>query len=265
MSQIPTPYDPTHRHREHLHSEHCGLCRIELDHVSVVAQGDTLLQDINLHLHCGKLTALVGPNGAGKTTLVRALLNQVPHSGDVRHVDDMDRNLRSVRTGYVPQQLPFDRMMPVTVTDLMAASLVRRPVWLGVGKKARTAINDALSLAQAEHLARRMLGQLSGGELQRVLLAMALTPTPDLLILDEPVSGVDQNGLALFLETVQDLKRKHHLAILLISHDWSLVRQYADEMILLNKTVLCEGSPETVFSCETFREAFPAVTKGGQS
>ncbi len=262
MSQAPHPYDPTHRHHEHLHSDRCGLCRIELDHVSVTAQGDTLLQDVNLHLHCGRLTALVGPNGAGKTTLVRALLNQIPHTGAIRHMDDRERVLRSVRTGYVPQQLPFDKMMPVTVNDLIAASLTRRPVWLGVGKKTRQRVAEALALAQAERLQNRMLGHLSGGELQRVLLAMALTPTPDLLILDEPVSGVDQNGLALFLDTVEQLKRRHHIAILLISHDWSLVRQYADEMVLLNKTVLCEGSPETVFGCETFREAFPAVSKG---
>ena len=79
--------------------------------------------------------------------------------------------------------------------------------------------------------------------------------------MDEPVSGVDQNGLALFLDTVDQLKRKHHLAILLISHDWALVRQYADEMVLINKTVLCEGPPETVFACDTFREAFPAAAK----
>ena len=260
MSQTPYPYDPTHRH-DHLHSSHCGLCRIELDHISVVAQGETLLQDVNLHLHCGQLTALVGPNGAGKTTLVRALLSQIPHTGAVRHMDDQERVLRSVRTGYVPQQLPFDKQMPVTVTDFLAAALSRRPVWLGVSKRTRQDVQSALSLAQAEHLQNRMLGQLSGGELQRVLLAMALTPTPDLLILDEPVSGVDQNGLALFLDTVDQLKRKHHLAILLISHDWALVRQYADEMVLINKTVLCEGPPETVFACDTFREAFPAAAK----
>ena len=121
---------------------------------------------------------------------------------------------------------------------------------------------DILALAQAERLQDRMLGQLSGGELQRVLLAMALTPTPDLLILDEPVSGVDQNGLALFLDTVEQLNRRHHIAILLISHDWSLVRQYADEMVLINKTVLSEGTPEEVFASEAFREAFPAAAKG---
>ena len=261
MSQAPHPYDPTHRHHEHFHGDHCGLCRIELDHISVTAQGEALLEDVNLHLHCGRLTALVGPNGAGKTTLVRALLNQIPHTGKVRHMDDKERVLRTVRTGYVPQQLSFDKMMPVTVTDFVAASLSRRPVWLGVSKKTRQRVHDALTLAQAEHLQKRMLGQLSGGELQRVLLAMALTPTPDLLILDEPVSGMDQNGLALFLDTVEELKHRHHIAILLVSHDWDLVRKYADEMVLLNKTVLCEGSPETVFSCETFREAFPAVAK----
>jgi len=261
MSQTPHPYDPTHRHLEHLHGEHCGLCRIEVDHVTVVAQGDTLLQDVCLHLHCGQLTALVGPNGAGKTTLVRALLSQIPYSGRIRHMDDKERVLHSVRTGYVPQQLPFDKMMPVTVTDFLAASLTRRPVWTGVSKKTRSQVRDVLSLAQAERLSGRMLGQLSGGELQRVLLAMALTPIPDLLVLDEPVSGVDQNGLYLFLDTVEQLKRRHHMAILLISHDWSLVRQYADEVVLLNKTVLCEGTPETVFGCETFRQAFPAVKK----
>ena len=99
----------------------------------------------------------------------------------------------------------------------------------------------------------------SGEEISIALLAMALTPTPDLLVLDEPVSGVDQNGLCLFLDTVSALKKSRHMAILLISHDWSLVRRYADTMVLLNTTVLCEGTPDTVFGCETFREAFPAA------
>ena len=107
MSQIPSPYDPTHghHHQEHMHSEHCGLCRIELEHVSVSAGGDTLLNDVNMHIHCGQLTALVGPNGAGKTTLVRALLSQIPHTGQIRHMDNQERPLRSVRTGYVPQRV----------------------------------------------------------------------------------------------------------------------------------------------------------------
>ena len=239
----------------------CGLCRIELDRVGVTAGADVLLSDISFHIHCGQLTALVGPNGAGKTTLIRAILGQRPHTGQIRHVDAEGHNFPAPRIGYVPQQLPFDREMPVTVKDLMAASLSRRPVWTGVGKATVARVHDALAEINAASLIDKRLGALSGGELQRVLLAMALTPTPDLLILDEPVSGVDQNGLALFLDTVDQLKRKHHLAILLISHDWALVRQYADEMVLINKTVLCEGAPETVFACDTFREAFPAAAK----
>ena len=243
----PEAYDPTHKHHDHTHHHHshCGLCRIELENVSVTSGGDTLLQDVYMHIHCGQLTALVGPNGAGKTTLIRALLSQIPYTGAIHHIDDRERPLRMVRTGYVPQQLPFDKQMPVTVTDFIAASLTKRPVWTGVGKKTRERVQEALSLAQAEKLASRQMGQLSGGELQRVLLAMALTPTPDLLILDEPVSGMDQ-------------------AILLVSHDWSLVREYADQMVLLNKSVLCAGTPETVFACETFREAFPAAAREGK-
>ena len=237
----------------------CRLCRIELSHVGVTAGADTLLEDVSFHIHCGQLTALVGPNGAGKTTLIKALLGQTPHTGVIRHVDADGHDFPAPRIGYVPQQLPFDKQMPVTVTDFLAASLTRRPVWTGIGKKTRAQVLEALALARAEKLANRQLGQLSGGELQRVLLAMALTPTPDLLVLDEPVSGVDQNGLCLFLDTVSALKKSRHMAILLISHDWSLVRRYADTMVLLNKTVLCEGAPDTVFGCETFREAFPAA------
>ena len=207
MSQIPSPYDPTHghHHQEHMHSEHCGLCRIELEHVSVSAGGDTLLSNVNMHIHCGQLTALVGPNGAGKTTLVRALLSQIPHTGQIRHMDNQERPLRSVRTGYVPQQLPFDKQMPVTVTDFLAASLTRRPVWTGVGKKTRAQVLEALALARAEKLANRQLGQLSGGELQRVLLALALTPQPDLLILDEwGYVPIDKDGSQLLFRVISD-------------------------------------------------------------
>ena len=242
----------------HFHEHgHCGLCRVELDHVSVVREGDVLLRDVNLHIHCGQLTALVGPNGAGKTTLIRALLGQLPYTGTIRHMDEMERDLSRVRIGYVPQHLTFDKEMPVTVCDLMAASFTRRPVWLGVTGPVREKVLKALSSADAEKLIDKKLGALSGGELQRVLLAMALEPLPDLLILDEPVSGVDQNGLSLFLQLVCELKKRHHMAILLVSHDWDLVRRYADTVALLEKSILCDGAPAEVFSSEAFRKAFP--------
>ena len=236
--------------------EGCGLCRIELEKVGVTAGGDILLSDIDFHIHCGQLTALVGPNGAGKTTLIRALLGQTPYSGKIRHVDAQGHDFPAPRIGYVPQQLPFDREMPLTVLDLMAATLQKRPVWAGIGKSTRETVRKALSETQAEGLMEKRLGALSGGELQRVLLAMALCPLPDLLVLDEPVSGVDQNGLSLFLQTVSSLRASHHMAILMVSHDWDLVRRYADHVILLHQKVLCTGSPDTVFSSAAFAETF---------
>lgn len=234
----------------------CSLCRIELSHVGVSMGGESLLQDISFHIHCGQLTALVGPNGAGKTTLIKALLSQVPHTGQIRHVDAHGHDFPAPRIGYVPQQLPFDREMPMTVCDLMAACISKRPVWLGVGKETKKQVKKALAETQADGLMDKRLGALSGGELQRVLLAMALMPLPDLLVLDEPVSGVDQNGLALFLQTVSSLRATHHLAILMVSHDWELVRQYADSVVLVKQKVLETGTPAEVFSSQAFAEMF---------
>ena len=234
----------------------CGLCRIELDHVSVKAGTDVLVEDVSFHIHCGQLTALVGPNGAGKTTLVKAILGQRPYTGTIRHVDAGGHKFPAPRIGYVPQQLPFDREMPLTVCDLMAASLSRRPVWTGVGKAMREQVHKALEETQAASLIDKRLGALSGGELQRVLLAMALTPLPDLLVLDEPVSGVDQNGLALFLQTVAGLRQTHHMAILMVSHDWDLVRRYADFVVLVQQKVLKAGAPQDVFSSPEFLNVF---------
>ena len=234
----------------------CKLCRIEVDHLSVVRDGQTLISDVNLHIHCGELTALIGVNGAGKTTLLRALLGQIPYSGSIHHLTGIGQPAGDTRTGYVPQQLEFDHSSPVTVTDFLASCFSRRPVFLGVGADTRARVNTALKRTHSEALADRRLGALSGGELQRVLLALALTPQPDLLILDEPVSGVDENGLGDFYRTVDELKQTSHMAILLVSHDLDVVRRYADRVVLMQGTVLAQGTPEMVFSSPAFEQAF---------
>ncbi len=234
----------------------CSLCRIALDKVSVARGGQTLLQDVSMHIHCGQLTVLIGQNGAGKTTLIRALLGEIPHGGAIRHVDEHGRSVPRLRTGYVPQHLEFDKEMPVTVEDFIAAAFARRPVWTGVSRRTREHIRDALRAVNGEDLLRRPLGRCSGGELQRVLLALAIHPAPDLLVLDEPVSGVDQNGLRMFLDTVTRLKEQHHMAILLVSHDLNLVRQYADHVVLLDKTVQIQGPPDRVYASPEFQAAF---------
>jgi len=236
----------------------CHLCHIGLEGVGVQRGGQEILHDVSMHVHCGQLTVLIGQNGAGKTTLVRALLGEMPHTGSIRHLDGHGRDIPHLRTGYVPQHLHFDREMPVTVQDFLAASFTRRPVWTGVSRKTRQQVCEALAAVDAAELQHRPLGRCSGGELQRVLLALALHPAPDLLVLDEPVSGVDQNGLVMFLDTVERLKETHHMAILLVSHDLRLVRRYADHVVLLDKTVLCQGSADSVFASPEFERVFGA-------
>ena len=235
---------------------HCELCHIDLDRIAVRRGGQDLLQDVSMHIHCGQLTVLIGQNGAGKTTLIRALLGQIPHSGLIRHVDGRGLDIPHLRTGYVPQHLQFDREMPMTVRDFMAAALSRRPVWTGVNKKMRARVDAALSVVKADGLAGKALGSCSGGELQRVLLALAMTPAPDLLVLDEPVSGIDRNGLKMFLDTLLVLKETHHMAILLVSHDLRFVREYADHVVLLDKSVLAQGTAHEVFSSPEFSAVF---------
>lgn len=237
-------------------SHACTLCHIDLKDVSVVRGGQTLLKDVSMHIHCGQITALIGQNGAGKTTLIRALLGQLPHGGSIHHLDGQGRDIPHLRTGYVPQHLDFDKEMPLTVEDFLAAAFSRRPVWTGISKKTRAQVMEALAGVEAASIARHPLGRCSGGETQRVLLALATHPAPDLLVLDEPVSGVDQKGLRLFLDTVLRLKEKHHMAILLVSHDLRLVRQYADHVVLLDKTVLAQGSPADVFATPEFSAVF---------
>ena len=237
-------------------AQSCSLCRIALDKVSVTRGGQSILQDVSMHIHCGQLTVLIGQNGAGKTTLIRALLGEISHGGAIRHVDGENRSVPRLRTGYVPQHLDFDKEMPVTVEDFMASAFTRRPVWTGVSKRTRARVEAALAAVESTELLKRPLGRCSGGELQRVLLALAISPAPDLLVLDEPVSGVDQNGLRMFLDTVNRLKAQHHMAILMVSHDLNLVRQYADHVVLLDKSVLVQGPPEMVYASPEFQKVF---------
>ena len=239
-----------------MHLSRCDLCHIDLDQVSVRRGGQLLLQDVSMHIHCGQLTVLIGQNGAGKTTLIRALLGEIAFNGSIRHVDSAGRDLAGLTTGYVPQHLSFDAEMPLTVMDFLAASMSKRPVWFGVSKETKAKVLQALNDVSAGDLADRPLGRCSGGELQRVLLALALHPAPDLLVLDEPVSGMDRNGLKLFLDTVTQLKEKRHIAILMVSHDLRLVREYADYVILLDKSVLAQGKPGEVFSSPAFMDIF---------
>ena len=173
------------------------LCETKVENFGVKVGELIIFQDVNFTLNCGELTALIGPNGAGKSTLLKSILGEVSHMGKLNYFDAKGKHLRPI-IGYVPQTLKFDATSPTSVLDLFMACLTWRPVWLFSAKSIRERVLKNLQRVQAEYLIDRRLGALSGGELQRVLLALALDPLPDLLLLDEPVSGVDEIGLKIF-------------------------------------------------------------------
>jgi zinc transport system ATP-binding protein len=238
-----------------------GLCCTQIENFNVIVGRTKILHDVNLHIHCGELTALMGPNGAGKSMLLKAILGEVKHSGELKYYDAKGIRSGHPLIGYVPQHLNFDLSSPTSVLDLFTACLTKIPSWITSPRNIRDRVNQSLERVKASCLINRRLGSLSGGELQRVLLALAIEPVPDLLLLDEPVSGMDHNGLRLFYDLVSDLRKHYDLSIILVTHDFGLIEKYADRVILLNGTVICSGTPKEVFRDERSRIFGPLMPR----
>ncbi len=237
----------------------CGLCKISINNLSVKKGADVLLSDVSFQLHCGELTAVIGVNGAGKTTLIKSILGEIRHEGSVSFESHEGEKINKVTIGYVPQHLKFDASAPISVEDFLLAGRTNMPVFLGRKKAILAEIDEALKNVGCLDLKKRKLGELSGGELQRVMLVNALYPLPELLVLDEPVSGVDAKGSEIFYESILNLKKNYHMAIAMVSHDLGIVREYADNVVLVNKTVLKTGSAREVFESEEFKNSFFSV------
>lgn len=234
----------------------CGLHCIKAEKISVKIGKDEILKDINIHIHCGELTVIIGKNGAGKSTLLKALLGEIKHTGQINIYDKSQKKYDKLKIGYVPQSMNIEKHMPTTVYDFMAGMISKTPIWLKKDIKIYNQIKEYLQAFEAQQLIDKSLGDLSGGELQRVLLAVATLAKPNLLILDEPVSGIDRNGTKLFFEQIDELKKKQDLAIILVSHDLNMVQKYADKVILLDKTIIKKGTPEEVFNSKEYKEIF---------
>lgn len=234
----------------------CGLHCIKIKDITV-RDGDTVMvEHVNVHIHCGKLTVIIGRNGAGKTTLIKAILGEIPHEGAIEFTDLRNKAAADLKIGYVPQHLNIEKNTPTSVYDLFASYISNIPVFLIRPKKLKERIRKNLELFQAQDLIDKQVCDLSGGELQRVLLSIACTPVPNLLLLDEPVSGIDKNGMELFYRNIDTLKRHYDLAIILVSHDLEFVEKYADEVILLDKTVIKSGKPDEVLGSREFLKTF---------
>jgi len=244
----------------HYHRGPCGLHCIKVNNLGVELDGQVILEDINLHIHCGKLNVIIGKNGAGKSTLVKAILNEVPYTGNIEFKAETDGPLQKLKIGYVPQKVNIDRDSPVSVYDMIASYHSKYPVFLHKKKSEYRRIQEHLKVFEAQDLIDRQVGKLSGGELQRVLLTMAVMDFPNLLVMDEPVSGIDRNGMELFYQNIESLKKKYDMAIILISHDLEYVQRYADEVILLDSKILARGSVKEVYASAAFKEVFGEQT-----
>lgn len=237
----------------------CGFHCIKMNDLGVRFGEQVVLEHINLHIHCGSLTAIIGRNGAGKSTLVKSILDEIPHQGSIVFKNTENGKMKRLKIGYVPQSLNLEKNAPMDVYDLIVSFCYTYPVFWRK-KSIEQEVKDALEIFEAKNLLHKQVGKLSGGELQRVLLSMALMDKPDLLLLDEPVSGIDKNGMDLFYEKMDYLRNNYDMSIILISHDLDYVAKYADKVVLIDKTVLADGTPWKVFGSQAFQQIFGGVS-----
>jgi zinc transport system ATP-binding protein len=212
---------------------------LEVADLTVRRGRETLLQSVSLAVRRHSVHVIVGPNGAGKTTLLSAVLGETAFSGSI-----VANWRQSGRIGYVPQSFAVDSTLPVTVGEFLALTRQRRPVCLGVGSATHRRVSGLLDRIGLRGFERRQLSVLSGGELRRVLLANALDPLPELLILDEPASGLDQSAVRSLEQVLRSLKAS--VTVLMVSHDLGHVRRAADRVTVLDRRIVREGTPAEV-------------------
>ena len=219
---------------------------VTIEGISVKRGAHQALTNVALSVDKGEIVTIVGPNGSGKSTLLRCIIGALqPDSGRILKA-------AGLRIGYVPQRLAIDATMPLT-----AARFLSLPT-----RRSRTQVRDALVQVGAEGLEDRPMAGLSGGQFQRVLLARALMDKPDLLILDEPTTGLDQPGSADLYTQIEQVRRDTGAAVLMVSHELHVVMSASDRVVCLNGHVCCHGTPEIVASAPEYRALFGTGTHG---
>mgnify|MGYP001817544229 FL=1 len=213
---------------------------LELSKIDLLIGKRHILHQVDLQLAAEEILTIIGPNGAGKTTLVRIALGLLqPTSGQVKR-------RRNIRIGYMPQRLHLDPTFPINVKRFLSMA----------GKQQSDTIESVLQEVGAPHVLESTMQGLSGGELQRVLLARVLMRDPDLLVLDEPVQGVDVHGQLELYQLITRIRNQHQCAVMMVSHDLHLVMAATDRVICLNQHICCSGTPEAVTNDPSYLELF---------
>ncbi|NQY61300.1 metal ABC transporter ATP-binding protein [Cognatishimia sp.] len=219
---------------------------VNIDAMTVQMGGTTALRNVDFSISKGEIVTVVGPNGSGKSTLMRAIIGAIaPNKGRITRSEGL-------RIGYVPQSLHIDPTLPITVRRFLSLP----------NRKPREEIETAMARVGADNLLDKQMFTLSGGQFQRTLLARALLEKPDLLILDEPTTGLDQPGSAAFYRLIEDIRTELGTAVLMVSHELHVVMSASDRVICLNGHVCCHGAPDVVASAPEYRALFGSGTQG---
>jgi len=205
--------------------------------------GKPVIDNVSLSLHQGEITTLIGPNGAGKSTLAKIILGLIKPDSGLRKTNP------NIRIGYMPQKITIDPTLPISTLR-----------FLQLANASQTACHEVLTSMNIRHLAKTPIQNLSGGELQRVLLSRAILRKPNLLVLDEPVQGVDINGQNALYQMINSLAKSLNCAVLMVSHDLHLVMSATDQVICLNRHICCQGHPEQVTQDPAFIDIFGHTT-----
>lgn len=218
---------------------------IDISKLEVKYGSKKVLQNINLSLNANEIVTIVGPNGSGKTTLFKAIIGSVPLSKGKISIKP------NLRIGYVPQQLKVDQTLPITVER-----------FLKLATRNNNDIEKMIAFFGSENIFREQINSLSGGQMQRVLLARALVNKPEILLLDEATRGLDQPGIAAFYRKIENISKETNCAVLMISHDLHVVMRASDRVICVNGHICCQGTPENVSTSPEYQTLFGSNVDG---
>lgn len=224
---------------------------IHVEHLSLRLGASQVLHELNFSVDAGALHCIVGPNGGGKTSAVRCILGQMPHDGSIQLA--WPDNTRTI--GYVPQLIEMERTLPLSIDDFMRTLCQRKPAFMATRKAAQPQIHAALERVGLCSKRKLMLGSLSGGERQRLLFAQALIPAPALLVLDEPMTNLDESGSRLFEQLIGEL-HADGTTVLWINHDLEQVRRLAQSITVIDRSLLAHGPVDTTLTDDMARGVF---------
>jgi zinc transport system ATP-binding protein len=220
---------------------------IQIENLNIRLNGQDILTNINFVVPKGAVAAVIGPNGAGKTTLIKAILGLIPHEGKIKILGKkISEQYKHI--AYIPQKVIFDNSFPITTEEFLHLYLHN--------DKEEFRINHALLEVGLQDHKQKKIGDLSGGQMQRLLIARALLNKPQIVFLDEPTAGVDLHGEMSFYDIIKHQNEKHGITILMVSHEINMVFKYASQILCLNKDLICNGIPKDTITNEVLKKLY---------